>query len=547
MTSDKKRISLPSIAGASLALVALCVAYFPLWSNGFNIFDDDIYITANEFVQRGLRPDTLQWAFSFADKPGTYWHPLTWLSLMLDHTLFGLNPAGYHGMNLLLHACNAGLVFLLLRRCTRETWAAAVTAALFLLHPVNVESVAWIVERKTVLCLFFGLLALLAYIRYTRHPSLGRYLPVCGLFLLGLMSKPMLVTLPLLLLLLDFWPLARLPLMSPHDEKDASRPPLRSVLLEKVPLVLMSCASAAMTVLSLLGRSVNPPAPEFGIRLENAVISYATYLKTLLWPTGLAAFYPPRMTHYPHWQTATAALVVIALAVVAVKTVRTRPWWLVGCCWYAGSLFTASGLFRSGLWPERADRFIYLPSIGLFLILACEAALLLQRRPSARVPLAVGGAAVLIAMTMATQKQVRVWHDGETLFEHAVQVTERNLHAHHILGRLYFFRGEQIKAFNHFAAEKALDPANPDYDIYLGYLSFLNGDHGMAREKYTRVLATIPDHLDALYLMGMLCEKEGDAVQARVYYTKGLASRSVDLYSMRALFKERLRELAATH
>ena len=236
---------------------------------------------------------------------------------------------------------------------------------------------------------------------------------------------------------------------------------------------------------------------------------------------------------------------MIGLVTVALRTFRTRPWWFVGLSWYASILLPASGLVRSGLWPEHADRFIYLPSIGLFLIAACETATVVRRSCAWRRVAVLGGVGAILALALATRAQVRTWHDQFTLFEHAAAVTDNNLFAHHILGKAYFMRGDQIRAFSHFAAEKTIDPKNPDQEIYLGYTAFQRQDYGFARAQFAQALTVAPDNLDALYLMGRVLEATGDPQQAEAYYRKGLASRSPDYYSMRPLFKQQLKALGA--
>ncbi len=533
-----------------LMLLAAAAAYLPLWDNGFINLDDGIYITFNKHVQLGLTLDNLRWAFSFADKPGTYWHPATWLSLMLDHDLFGLNPAGYHGINLLLHTANALLIFAILQIITRSTLASAVCAAIFLLHPVNVEAVAWAVERKTVLCTFFGLLGVLSYMKYVRQPSIARYLVVFLLLALGLMAKSMLVTLPCALLLLDYWPLGRFRAFSPSIMPVDPVPHQYSIsflVLEKIPLLLLSASSFFITLYSLRN-AAEPIFPVFAVRIENALVSYAFYLKVLLWPSELAVYYPPRMSHYPPWQVIVAVAILATMTFIAIRTIWSRPWWFVGFFWYAGTLFTTSGLMRSGLWPERADRFIYLPCFGLLLILACEAGRLVQGGRALHFTTILFSTALITLLAVATHQQVRYWKDDASLFEHTVQVTSNNVHARHLLGKYYFTQGDYLNAFNQFAAEKAVDPKNPDYDVFMGYLAYLNGNYGFARESLERVLVSTPDNLDALYLLGQLFEKTGNIGQAREYYSKGLASNALDMYSMKPLLEERLKVLdGSTH
>jgi Flp pilus assembly protein TadD len=404
-----------------IALTAL-IAYLPVFNAGFLNYDDNLYITQNEFVQRGLSWANTKWAFGFHPNIGTYWHPLIWLSFMLDYDLFKLDPLGYHLENLAFHAANAIVLFAMLRQVTGATRRSALVALLFALHPLNVESVAWIAERKTVLCTLLAFATLWSYARYTVAPGVKRYLPVLAFFIVGLTAKSMLVTLPFLMLLLDFWPLRRLS----FEIRKEQGPALGKLLLEKVPFFALSVGSVVISILSMKG-TINPPgqfeAPLTN-RLANMAVSYCNYLLKTIWPTDMAAYYPLQ-TAYPAWQVIAATLFLAGVTWAAIRYWRQFPWLAVGWFWYAGTMFPVSGLVRAGLWPAMADRFCYIPLLGVFIIISWGLHDLLSSRWGTK-SFTVATVIIALALLPVTYHQTGFWKNESALFNRALDVTKDN-------------------------------------------------------------------------------------------------------------------------
>jgi tetratricopeptide (TPR) repeat protein len=427
--------------------------------NGFiEDFDDDEYVTRNPAVKAGLTPAGARWALTAFHSHN--WHPLTWLSLQADTSLWGRGPWGYHLTNLLLHTANVVLLFTLLYRTTGAAARSATVAGLFAVHPLHVESVAWVSERKDVLCGLFFLLTLLAYVRYALRPGWGRYLAVVGLFALGLLAKPMLVTLPCVLLLLDYWPLGRL---WPPDTPAAGEKPAPAraspgrLVLEKLPLLVLAVGCSAAT-LAAQERIVQDwedfPARA---RLLNALVAYATYLVQAVWPVRLAFFYPHPGSAVPAGEVAGAVLLLVALSALAAWGTRRHRYLTVGWLWYLGMLVPVIGLVQVGL-QGHADRYTYLPLVGVFLMLAWGGADLLARWRVPRAVAAAGGAAVVGVCAVLAWHQADSWRDSPTLWQHALDVTADNYLAHHKLGLLLLKAGEPAEARRHFEAALRIKP-----------------------------------------------------------------------------------------
>jgi tetratricopeptide (TPR) repeat protein len=423
----------------SLGLVLITLAAYARvgWLDFVSV-DDQLYVSDNPYIEPGLTWDHAAWAFT--THRASNWHPLTWLSLMLDSTCFGMRPAGYHLVNLAMHAASAVTLFLVLCRMTGAAWPSALVAALFAVHPLHVESVAWIAERKDVLSTLLGLLALAAYVGYARRPGVLRYVLVFLLLALGLLAKPMLVTLPLVFLLLDYWPLRRWPaeirqghrvLRSGHASP-AAVPPFPQqrgwwLLVEKIPLIVLAAASSIVTyhVQQTGGAVVGWETMPLTWRLENALVSYVIYMGQTLWPRDLAVFYPFFEAPATAWVLAAAAVLAACSAAAAWGAWRGHRWLAVGWTWYLGMLVPVIGLVQVG-GQARADRYTYLPLVGLFIVFAWGAAGLAARwrlRPRVAAPAA---AALLLACMLCTAAQVQHWANTETLFTHAVAVTGDN-------------------------------------------------------------------------------------------------------------------------
>jgi tetratricopeptide (TPR) repeat protein len=487
LATARGRWLVAAILAAGTFLLYLQVGGFP-----FVYFDDNRYLSGNPVVRAGLTWDGVAWAFSTFHVSN--WHPLTWLSHMLDVELFGLDAGAHHLVNAALHAVNAGLLLLVLARMTGATWRSAFVAALFAVHPLHVESVAWVAERKDVLSTLFGFLALWAYGAYARRLSVLRYLLVVLAFAASLMAKPMWVTFPFLLLLLDAWPLQRLegsPLETDPSTPVLRRLALRRLLLEKVPLLLLSAASSAVTVLAQ-ERAVAGLDLGLGARLGNAAVAYATYLWKCFWPDPLAVFYPHPKDSLPAWQVAGAVAILVAITSVAVRWIRRLPWLAVGWFWFLGTLVPVIGLLQVGS-QAMADRYTYLPIIGVFVAVAWGAERLVARW---RIPRAVGGAAAvaaLAALSAVAWRQIGTWSNHEVLFGHAIAVTPPNGQAHGILSQGLRSQGKLDKALYHAREAVRLEPTSARHWQNLGFSLIDLRLYPEAREALLRAVQLRPE------------------------------------------------------
>jgi tetratricopeptide (TPR) repeat protein len=484
------------VLGLLLVVVTLAL-YNPVSRNGFVNFDDDRYVTDNPQVREGLRSSTISWAFTTLDLAN--WHPLTWLSHALDCQLFQLNPVGHHYTSLLLHASNALLLFLILQWFTGYTARSLMVAALFAVHPLNVESVAWVAERKNVLCMLFSLLAVAAYGWYVRQPTVARYLAVALLFAMGLMSKPMVITLPLVLLLLDYWPLGRMRFFANVESRDeagprfaASTQPVGRLCLEKVPLLLLSAGSAIITMLAQrAGGAVLTSAQRAPLlRLENVIVCYVLYIKKAFWPSHLAALYP-----YPHalprWQVAASALFLVAVTCAVLKY-REHRYLLVGWFWYLGTMVPMIGMIQVGN-QAMADRYAYLPLIGLFAMIVWGAADCASAHQLSTNYLATAALAILLALSAVTRIQLSYWHDDLTLWSHALAVTQNNYVAENNFATALIKQGRDDEAIAHFRAASALEPGDAASQLNLGIYAQQHGDLQQAAARYANVLRLATD------------------------------------------------------
>jgi protein O-mannosyl-transferase len=415
-------------------LAAVTIAlYSPVTGYSFiTVWDDRDYVTANPHIHGGLAWSTIKWAFTSTEAGN--WHPLTWLSHALDYQLFALNPEGHHLDSVLIHALNAALLFLLLTWLTKRAGPSLLVAALFALHPINVESVAWIAERKNVLSTIFFLLAIAAYAWYAQKPDWRRYLLVAAAFAAGLMAKPMVITLPLVLLLLDYWPLERTPDRTKNGLPSSSGAPhltFSKLLLEKIPLFFLSAASARITLKAqqiAVRTFAEFPLP---VRIENAVVAYPLYLWKMIWPTRLAALYPHPADTLPAWQVILSALILFGVTalVVAFRRKRYLP---VGWFWFLGTLVPVIGLVQVGD-AAIADRYAYVPLIGIFVMIAWGLVDLADAKKVRTIWRVVPALCVLTALGFATSHQLSYWDNSYDLWSHTLAVTEQNPFAHEIV------------------------------------------------------------------------------------------------------------------
>lgn len=442
-----------------LLLVLLTLAvYNPVSHHPFVNYDDNLYITQNSHVRAGLSWSSVVWAFTTFDQAN--WHPLTWISHELDYQLFKLNPAGHHYSNVLLHCANAVLLFLVLRWATGFTWRSLMVAALFALHPVNVESVAWVAERKTLLSMFFFLFALAAYGRYARKPGAGRYLVVAAMFALGLMAKPMVITLPCVLLLWDYWPLGR---MAGPEQRggEVKKRSLGWLLREKLPLFALSAASAVVTLRAQAQGGAVRSVREFSFsgRIANAVVAYGRYILHTFWPAGLAPMYPQPVHALPAWQIALAALFLAATTVAVIAAPR-HGYLAVGWFWFLGTLVPMIGLVQVGE-QAMADRYAYLPCLGLFLMAGWGAAETVQEQGINRRWLAAAAAVAVLSLAALTSRQISYWGNNVTLWRHTLEVTSDNFVAEDNLGGALLEEGRSEEAIAHFRRAMAINPNDP--------------------------------------------------------------------------------------
>ncbi len=502
-------------AWVSLALVAgVSLLYAQVAQHDFLSLDDPSYVFDNPQVRDGLTWDGVGWAFTTFHRSN--WHPLTWLSHMVDCEWFALEPGGPHLVNAGLHATNAVLLFLVLRLMTGALWPSALVAALFAVHPLRVESVAWISERKDVLSGLFWMLTLLTYVSYVRRPGMGRYLLLFTSLALGLMAKPMLVTLPLVLLLLDIWPLGRLSQG-------------RRLILEKLPLLGLALAMSAVTLFAqqrggALGAGEDIP---FGLRLANAGVAYVAYLGKTFWPTHLAGFYPHPALVSEQAASAligpgmVAALALVGVSLAAAYTLRARPYFAVGWLWYLITLFPVIGILQVGF-QAMADRYAYLPLVGIYIALAWGGRELALRWPRSRPILGAAAVFALGACALITWHQVGTWRDSVTLFEHAIEVTDDNYFAHGNLAAVLVAQGQVAEATDHYQRALQIKPDYPTALTGLGSIYSKQGRLAEAEAQQRRALELQPESPVVLNNLGAVSFQQGKLTESAEYFEHAL-------------------------
>ena len=537
-------------------LLAVVAVFGQTAAFDFVDFDDSIYVYANPELARGIGPSGIAWAFTATRCSN--WHPLTWLSLLLDHQLYGQKPWGYHLGNVLLHAVTAILLFLVLRQMTADLWVSAFVAAVFAVHPLRAESVAWVAERKDVLSGLFFMLTLAAYLGYVRRPfSLVRYSAVVALFALGLLAKPMLVTLPFVLLLLDYWPLGRMTWPVRDIQNDAHRwggsyrwggsctatpgatvqpspqpgistpwqlPGISTpwqLLVEKLPLLALSAASCVVTAWAQSETVAPLDLLSFPSRVANSLISYVWYVVQFCCPTGLIAFYPYPLQGLPVWQVAAAFLLLSAVTAGVVTCWRRWPWLLVGWFWYLGMLVPVIGLMQVGH-QAMADRYTYLPQIGLTLGLAWAAKQALASWPHRGWLCGIVSALLLAVLMQCAWRQTSYWCNSETLWTHALDCTPHNAAAHANLASALAHDKRIDEAIAHFNTALELRPDVPEVRYNFG-LALVNGgrlDDGIA--QYRAALEIRPKDAETHNNLGLALAKRGQTDEALSHYRKAL-------------------------
>jgi tetratricopeptide (TPR) repeat protein len=548
----------PAILIALFLTAATLSTYWPVQKYDFVNFDDDEYVFDNPHVKTGLTLKNIVWAFTKSHSAN--WHPLTWISHMVDCELFGLNAGGHHLMNLYIHLANVLLLFFLLKKMTAATWRSAFVAALFALHPLHVESVAWIAERKDVLCTFFFLLTIWAYSDYIQQPRPGSYLRVMFWFVMGLMSKPMVVTLPLVLLVMDFWPLKRTGFGRSVQgnglflKVKETVSPFRNVVLEKVPLVLLSLASCIITIIVQKNESAIDRTP-FTIRVLHAIISYVQYLATMFFPFHLSVYYPyPAVTHF--WQAFAALCLLLLITIAALRQKKDHPWFISGWLWFLVTLIPVIGLLQVGN-QARADRYTYIPLIGLFIIISWGGAGSIKKMPFLKVPVIVTALAIVLALSALSRCQLQYWQNGLTLFSRTLNVTKENALAHINFGAALFnLQGNADSSLAHFKESIRIHPNYLDkYDqgiifgktnrldkavtslseaiqfdsthaeayFSLGEAYKLMGNDTAAVKQLTKAIALKPDYWEAIHCLGIVMYARDSLDKALSYFNKELA------------------------
>lgn len=524
VTISINRRHLSVIAVLFLAVTTAAV-FWQVLDHGFINFDDDVYVTQNRHVQAGLTSKGAVWAVTNTE--AGFWIPLTWLSLMLDGYLYGLNPCGYHLTNLLLHIANTLLLFLVLTRMTGALWRSAFVAALFALHPLHVESVAWVSERKDVLATLFWMLTIGFYIRYTESPGTGRYLLCLLVFALGLMAKPTLVTLPFVLLLLDYWPLGRFrPGHAEQPRKSTGfnhkRSHLVRLILEKTPFIALAGISCLLTLTAhqRLGAVAPLESVPLQARIANALVCYADYIGKMIWPHNMAVFYP-HPAGVPVWQAVGAGLLLVCVSLVAVRAAQKRPYLIVGWLWYLGTLVPVIGFVQAGS-QAMADRWTYVPLIGLFLIIAWGLNELVANCRLPGILVVVLAGILLSTLIVCTRLQVQRWHNSITLFEHTLNVAADNHLVHSNLGNALARQGRLDEAIVHFSQALSIKPHDAEIHNNIGNALAAKGNLDKAIAHFSEALSIKPDHAGMHYNLGSALARQERLDEAIAHFSHAL-------------------------
>jgi tetratricopeptide (TPR) repeat protein len=512
-------------------VLATFAVYWQVTGYDFVLLDDNVYVSENSHVQNGLTSDSVIWAFTATDAAN--WHPLTWLSLMLDYELYGLNAGGYHRTNLVLHLANVLLLFFVLKLMTGALWRSAFVAALFALHPLHVESVAWVTERKDVLSTLFWLLTMWAYLGYVERPGVRRYLLIIVSLTLGLMAKPMLVTLPFVFLLLDYWPLGRFQVGQFVDTPEASiQAPIKSgqpmsallsLVWEKIPLFALAAVSSVVTFLAQksAGALVHFETWPITIRIANALVSYVKYLGKMIWPRSLAVFYPHPGHSLPSWKAAGAGLLLLCISILVVRRARRYPYLVVGWLWYIGTLVPVIGLVQAG-YQAMADRYTYIPLIGLYIIIAWGVAEIVPRWPHRRLYFATLSTTLFLFLIVLTWKQVQYWKNSISLFEHTLEVTSDNWLYNNNLGIALDRAGHSDDAIKHYLEALRIKPDYAGAHYNLGIALGRKGLPDEAIKHYLEALRIKPDYAEAHNNLGIALDRKGHSDEAIDHYLEAL-------------------------
>jgi len=555
----------------TLILILLTLGlYSQVATFDFVRFDDNEYIAENSRVQQGLSWENLKWAFGFSEEAIMYYyHPLTWVSFMMDAQIFGVDAGAHHLVNVIIHVINTVLLFLVLRWMTGTLWPSAFVAILFAVHPLNVESVAWIAERKNVLSTFFWMLCMVAYTAYASKPAIMRYILIFIPLALGLFTKPLLVTIPCVFLLMDFWPFRRCNLHwrnlclsasnnLDHDIRERVFPKysVRRLVIEKIPFLLFSLIFTFFSVFSLAftGQIILKDDTSIVLRLSNTIVVYVKYILNLIMPHNMAFFYP-FPTDIPVWQVVGAGFIIITITVGAFFLIKRAPYIIFGWFWYLGTSLPTIGFFQSGRWPEMADRYIYIPAIGIFIMVVWGAKSII-RKFNFPMYLSTGVAVTIVAAFMLTSaNQISTWKNSEALFGHAIKATPNSPIAHlnygytiedenrklairhykkaialkpdyvkalNNLGAAYFEEGRINAAIAHYKKALAIEPFYLKAQQNLALVYYKAGRTDMAIKYYKQILEAKPNFTDAIFKLGNAYKRNGQIDKAISYYTRAI-------------------------
>jgi tetratricopeptide (TPR) repeat protein len=548
----EKQLNTRYLLICTFLVISTLVVYWQVKDHAFINLDDNQYITENIHVQCGLTYDGMKWALTAFH--ATNWHPVTWLSHMLDIQFFGFKPGAHHLVNLFFHVINTLLLFTVLNRMTHALWKSAFVAALFALHPLHVESVAWVAERKDVLSTFFWMLTMVAYILYAEKPNFKRYLATLTFFILGLMAKPMLVTLPFALLLLDYWPLNRFQYQKaekndslkstkaenfkrrkgkynkvPVKEKAADNQPqksnyswavTRNLLREKIPFFIFSTLSSIVTVHAQQEATPSLQMLPFADRIGNALISYIQYIEKMFWPRDLAVFYPhPGLPSL--WAILIAAALLLGITAIILWQGRRFRYLMVGWFWYLGTLVPVIGLVQAGD-QSMADRYTYIPLIGIFIIAAWGIPELLKKWRHQKIVLTLSSSLIIIVLIPTAYKQVSYWKNSITLFQHCLVVTHNNYIAHERLGNALADIGKTEEAIVHYRESIKIKPGFVNTHNNLGVELARQGKTDEAITYFRNVLLMKPNDVDAHYNLGNELLRQGKIDEAITHFITAL-------------------------
>ena len=516
-----------SILVVLILILLILAVYWPVQNYGFINFDDNVYITENSHVRSGITLDGFYWAFS--TKHFGLWNPLVWLSFMIDYHFFGFNAGGYHWTNVIIHIFNTILLFFLFRNLTGAVWRSAFVAALFAIHPINVESVAWIAERKNVLSTFFWMLTILFYVRYAKQPNWKRYPPVFICFALGLMSKPMLVTLPFVLLLLDYWPLNRAAIYT-QDETNitaalkSGRKKLSFLILEKIPLFFLSAVSVYITLYSAIH---TPPSERiiyigFMQRITNVIFSYVMYLKKLFWPGDLSIYY--LYLNVPIWQVFLSAVLLIMITILVCKYFKKCPYLPVGWFWYLGTLVPVIGIIQIAD-HTMADRYAYVPLIGIFIMIVWGVEQITSKAVYLKKIFMLTAVLIIALLIVAARNQVKLWTNTVTLFENALKKDPNNHMAYHKIGWEAARNGDNLKALYYFDMALKIRPGLYPAYYYKGRVLMRMGKRDEAYKNFEKASQAKKIPAEVYHNLGILCFEDNNLDKAIEYYTKAIAGK----------------------